>query len=217
MAIASYNDLAAAVKVWCARSDSTFSNQIETFTALHELTMYCGRGQEGDALYCHPLMAPETEAQTSIVFTAGVGAVPSDAAWIRTLTLPGDRTGLDFISPRQYDIQEAQSQGGQVSAFTVKGASIYITPAGNATLTALYYKRLTAISFGNQTNALLTAYPLVYFHGVMFEAFSFMQNAQKALEQFERYKTALAGINGSLRGVRFGGAPLRIRQRNAIP
>lgn len=217
MAIASYNDLAAAVKAWCARSDTTFSNQIETFVALHELTMYCGRGKQGDALYSEPLMAPETEAKTTIAFVAGVGSVPSDAAWVRTLTRDSDRIGIDYVTPRQYDILVAQNSGGPVRAFTVKGAQIHLNPSFDGSLNVLYYKKLAPVTLANQTNALITAYPLIYFHGCMFEAFAFLQNAQKAIEQFERYQTALAGVNGSIRGVRYGGAPLRVVQRNAIP
>lgn len=217
MAITSYNDLAGAIKAWCARSDSTFSNQIETFVALHELTMYNGRGDDGDPLQCDALMAPEIEVSVPITFTAGVAAMPADASTVRTLTRPGDRIGVDYVTPRQYDLMVANATGGAVRAFTVKAGQILLTPSFDGDFTILYYRQLPAISVGNPTNDLLTKYPLLYFHGCMFEAFSFMQNSQKALEQFTRYRSALAGVNQSNRGVRFGGTPLRIVQRNAIP
>lgn len=217
MTIASYNDLAAAIKAWCARSDSTFSNQIETFVSLHELTMYNGRGDIGDALYCEALTAPEIETYATIAFVAGVGSMPSGGTGIRTITRTGDQIGIDYVTPRQYDIMVAQNDGGDVRAYTVKGSQILLTPAYTGNMQVLYYKVLPAITVANQTNDLIAAYPLLYFHGCMFEAFSFLQNEQKALGHFERYKTALAGVNASIKGGRFGGAPLRVRQRNAIP
>lgn len=217
MTIATYADLAQTVKTWCARSDSAFSNQIETFVALHELRMYNGSGDNGDPMQCDPLMAPEIEVNTTIAITAGAATVPTDCNTIRTLTRPTDQIGLDFVTPRQYDILVAQSQGGDPEAFTVKSSQILVVPATTDTFDILYYKKLPAITVEEPSNALLTNYPLLYFHGVMFEAYSFMQEVELATAQFMRYRAALSGVNTSIRGVRFGGTPLRVATRNPIP
>lgn len=217
MTISTYADLAQAVKTWCARSDSAFSNQIETFVALHELRMYNGSGANGDPMQCDPLMAPEIEVNTTISVADGAADIPDDCNTIRTLTRPTDRVGLDFITPRQYDLLVSQNQGGDPLAFTVKSSQILVAPATDDTFDILYYKKLPAISTDDPSNALLTAYPLLYFHGVMFEAYAFMQEPDLATAQFMRYRAALTGINNSIKGVRFGGAPLRITTRNPIP
>jgi hypothetical protein len=217
MAIATYNDLAAAVKTWCARSDSSFSAQIETFVALHELRMYNGCGDAGDALQCDALAAPEMETLSTVTFVAGVASVPALCSTIRTLGRPNDMIGIDYLTPRSFDILDANANGGDVEAFTIKGSNLYVTPAYDGTFNILFYKQQPAISSSNQTNTLLTAYPLIYFTGVMHEAFAFMQDIDKASAWFAKYRAAVSGVNGSLRGVRYGGMPLRMTARNAIP
>jgi len=217
MAIATYNDLAAAVKTWCARSDSAFSNQIETFVALHELRMYNGSDDNNGPLQCDPLMAPEIEKQGTVTFAAGVAPLPAGVSTVRFLGRPGDRVGIDYMTPRQFDLLDANSSGGDVQAFTVKGANIYVTPSFDGPFNIIYYEVQPAISSSNPSNVLLTNYPLIYFHGVMHEAFAFMQATDLAMAQFARYKAAVTGVNISIRGVRYGGTPLRIKPRNAIP
>ena len=219
MAIATYNDLAAAVKSWCARSDSTFSNQIETMVAQHELRMYNGAGVPGDPMYCAALEVPELEVIASITLTNGVGTIPADATGIRTLTRPGDKVGLDYFTPRQYEILAARYPSGTTLGFTIKGNKIYAVPptAGDVVYTALYFQELAPISQSVQTNLLLTTYPLVYFNGTMLEAFTFIQAADKAALWLQKYKTALDGINTSYSSIRRSGVPMRVRQRNAIP
>jgi hypothetical protein len=53
---------------------------------------------------------------------------PSDASTVRTLGRPDDRVGFDYLSPRQFDILAANTSGGDVEAFTIKGSTIYVTP-----------------------------------------------------------------------------------------
>jgi hypothetical protein len=217
MAIATYNDLAATVKTWCARSDSAFSAQIDTFIALHELRMYNGSDTNEGPLACDALAAPEMETLSTVTFVGGAAPMPADANTIRTLGRPGDMIGIDYMSPRQFDIFDANANGGDVVGYTVKGATIYVTPAYDGDFNILYYQTFPAISSSNQSNTILTMYPLIYFHGVMFEAFTFMQQPDLAIAQFGRYKAAVEGVNGSIRGVRYGGTPLRVKQRNMIP
>lgn len=217
MAISTYNDLASTVKTWCARSDSSFSAQIETFVALHELRMYNGSDEQGGPLECEALAAPEAELLTTVTFVTGVAPMPADASTVRTLGRPGDMIGFDYMSPRAFDIFDANQNGGDVLAYTIKGQNIYVTPSYDGVFNLLYYQMQPAISSSNPTNILLAAYPLLYFAGVMHEAFSFMQDTDKAMAWFAKYKAALAGVNGSNRGVRYGGVPLRVVQRNAIP
>lgn len=217
MAIASYDDLAATVKAWCARSDTTFSNQIETFVALHEARIYYGSGTPGDALYCESLAAPELEKVSTLAFVAGAATIPLDAAGIRTLSRPGDQIGLDYFTPRQYDLLISQNPSGPVIGFTVKAGQILTVPITTETFSILYYQVLPPISSNNKTNALLTAYPLLYFNGAMFEAFTFMQAQDKALAWFERYRSTLAGVNASFSADRRAGSTMRVKQRNPIP
>ena len=219
MAIATYNDLAAAVKSWCARSDSTFSNQIETMVAQHELRMYNGAGIPGDPMYCAALEAPEMEVTASLTFTNGVGTIPSDATGVRAITRPGDQVGLDFFTARQFEVLNARTPTGTTLGFTIRGNKVFAVPAatGDVVYQIVYYQEQPAISQSVQSNILLTAYPLIYFNGTMLEAFTFMQSVDKAAVWLQKYKTALDGLNSSVASTRRAGATMRVRQRNAIP
>lgn len=221
MAITTYNDLAAAVKIWCARSDSAFSNQIgNVFVPAAELRMWNGSGEEGDQLQCDALMAPEIEIEGTVTFTDSVAPLPDQVSTVRTLTRPNDMIGFDYYSPRRFDILAANlvnRSGGDVRAFTVRARNIYVTPAFSGPMNIVYYQQQPGLSTDNQTNIILTKYPLLYFAGVMHEAFSFMQQVDLAAAWFAKYKASVEGVNGSVRGVRYGGMPLRVQPRNAIP
>ena len=84
-------------------------------------------------------------------------------------------------------------------------------------LQVFYYRTFPAISSSNQTNTLLTTYPLIYLEGCLFEAFAFMQDTDLSLSHFARYRDMVTGVNTSINSVRYGGGPLRVRPRLAIP
>lgn len=218
MAISTYNDLAASLKVWAARSDSVFSNQIETFIGLHEQRMYNGSGDSpGDPLSCDALSAPEMETSATVAITDGVGVMPTDASTVRTIRRATDLVGLEYMTPRQFYIRDAEPSGGDPAFYTSEGGSLLITPSYTGDVVVNYYAKFNGISVDNPSNVILTAYPLVYLTGCLFEAFSFMQEADLALGHFARYKAMVAGINTSANSVRFGGGPLRVRTRQGMP
>jgi hypothetical protein len=213
-----YDGLAQAVKTWCARSDTTFSNQIPTFVAFMEQRLYSGSGEgPADPLFCDPLKAPEQETSATVAVTSGVGTLPTDISTIRAITRSNDLSGLEYMTPRQWAIRNAEVSGGDPAFYTIEGSSLKVTPSYTGNLTLLYYKKFPTIGTENTTGTLLTAYPLLYLSGSLFEAFSFMQEDQLAVQHFARYRAHIAGINTSAHGRRFGGGPLKIRTRQGMP
>jgi hypothetical protein len=213
-----YDGLAQAVKTWCARSDTTFSNQIPTFVAFMEQRLYSGSGEgPSDPLFCDPLNAPEQETTATVSLTDGVGTMPSDVVTLRTITRANDMVGLEFMSPRQWAVKDADLDTGDPAFYTIEGTSLKVTPSYTGDLSLFYYKRFTTIGPENTSGALLTAYPLIYLSGTLFEAFSFMQEPELAVQHFARYRAHVAGINTSANQRRFGGGPIKIRTRQGMP
>ena len=218
MAIATYNDLAAAIKVWAARSDSVFSNQIETFVGMHEDRMYNGSGSgPSDPLQCDALAAREMETTATVVITAGTGTMPNSISSVRTIRRSGDKVGLDYMTPRQFALFDANATSGNPGYWTVENLNLKITPSYTGNILVNYFASFAAISVNTQSNALLTAYPRLYLTGCLFEAFSFLQDVELAMGHFARYRALVSGINQSANSARFGGGPLKIRTRQAMP
>ena len=215
--ITDFASLTARIKTGCARSDSTFSNEIETFIAFAELRMQNGQGRQGDALYCESLSVAEKEVTVTITATAGFAPFPADGSSTRTIRRPGDQLGLEYMTPRQFSLQDNQTPSGLPTNYTVEGNQIRITPAYTGLLELVYWKNFPAVNSSNTTNTILTMYPLLYLSGCLFEAFSWMQDIDLAAGHFARYKSIVSGVNASELSTRYGGSPLRIRTRQPIP
>jgi hypothetical protein len=231
MAIASYDDLAAAIKSWAARSDSTFSARVDDFVGLHEDRMYNGSDTDPSApLYCPALRVKEMELRVVVTmatdpnYSSGnvgytdLSALSVPVADFRQVTRDTDLIGLDYMPPRQFDIQASvPNSSGVPGWYTVVDSQFRVTPAYIGNLNLYYYGRLPSISSNNKTGTLLTSYPLLYLSGCLFEAFSFLQEVDLAMGWFAKYKAAVAGANGAAMATRFGGGPIRVQPRQQIP
>ena len=215
--ITDFASLTARIKTWCARSDTTFSNEIETFIALAEMRMQNGQGSQGDPLYCESLAVAEKEVKVTLNVVAGFVSYPLDGSSTRTLRRPGDMLGLEYMTPRQFALMDNEITSGLPTNYTVEGNQIRITPAYTGTMELIYWKNFPAINSSNTTNTILTLYPLLYLTGCLFEAFSWTQDIDLAAGHFARYKAIVDGINASEFATRYGGGPLRVRTRQAIP
>lgn len=217
MSIADYNALVTSIKKWCARSDTTFSAQIETFVQFAEMRMNNGEGQPGDELYCPYLAAPELEGSSIVSPLSGVWPIPTEASTLRVVRRANDDAGLAFMSPRQFSIEAARQLTGNPIYYTVEERALKVAPVYVGDLEMTYFKNVVPLGPTNLTNVVLTNYPLLYLSGCLFEAFAFMQEMDLARAQYARYKSQVAGINTNSNSIRFGGGPLRIRPRNPIP
>lgn len=217
MAITDYGTLNAGIKSWCARSDTTFSTRIDDFIAYTELRMNNGQGSKGDPLECPSLNAPEMEITAAVAVINGIGAVPADASTVRTITRDSDDSGLSYLTPRQWDLFNAQNNTDLPEFYTIDGGSLKIAPTYTGSINVKYYQSVIPLTLTNTTNIIIAKYPLLYLSGCLFEAFSFMQEVELASAQFARYRSQVVGINSSANSVRFGGGPLRIRTRSSMP
>lgn len=217
MAIADYSTLVAAIKTWCARSDSVFSAQIENFIGLAESRIYDGYGEKGEPAYSPPLRTKALETTGTITLTDGSGTVPTDFLQARKLYRSGDQSGITFIPPERFDTVDAATGSGLPVYYTVEGSTISVVPSSGAeTISLLYYRRLDPLSSGNPSNALLLSHDMIVLSAALYEAFSFMQAAEQALGHAARCRSMIQGANKTAAALRYAG-PLRVRHRQPIP
>lgn len=217
MAIADYDSLVAAVKVYAARSDSVFSARIPDFVQFTESRLYEGGGDIGDPTYTAPLRSRAMEVQGgTIALVDGVGTIADDVLELRRLYRDGDRVGITYAPPERLSMLEANATGSYPVYYTVSGSELRAAPAYTGDLLIDYYARYDAITSSNKTGVLMTAHPLLYLEGCLFEAFSFMQDVELAMSHLAKLRGMIAGANRTAAALRYSG-PLRTRPRVVFP
>lgn len=217
MSITDFASLKEAVQKYCFRSDTAFSNRIEDFIASAESRIYNGVGDEADPMYSEPLRCDKISTSTTVTMTSGSGTVPTDCLEIRLLHRDSDTIGLDYLSPDHFYRRSSHSDGGNPRWYTVEGSTIKTAPGGyDGDLNIVYYAKPTGISSSSPTNDVLTAFPELYLHATLFEAFSFTQHGEAAGGWLGRYRSTVSGINRSMKGTRHGGGKLVARPRYRI-
>ena len=218
MAIIDYDSLAAAVKVYVARNDSTFSNQIENFISLAEDRIYNGVGDERDPMFSPAVRVKEMSETGTIIITASTGTIPTGSLGIRRLSRTSDLVGISYLAPDAFATRYNYPDAGTPRWYTIEGDQVRVAPAAWAgDISVLYYKRPTGISSVSTTNDVLTAYPNLYFAAVLFEAFSFLKDGETAQGWLGRFRSAASGVNRSASASRHGGGKLRTQPRVPVP
>lgn len=220
IAIADYDTLIAEVKTWCARSDSTFSSRFPLFISLTENRIYNGHGQPGEDLYSAPLRTSIMEKSSTITMSTASGTqdsqgdLPSDFLEARSIFRTGDPTGLVYMPPAQWDIQNASAIGGSYPYYyTTKGSKLYVTPGIDGDLTLAYFCRFDPISLSNKNGALLAEHGALYFGACMLYAFSFMRDVQNAAMWLSEYRATIDGLNRTAHAKRRGAQAVRMYAR----
>ena len=216
MSIIDYDTLVAAVKVWAARSDSTFSGQIPTFIALAEDRIYNGAGKMGDPIYSAPLRSATMEVAGTMTTVDGVGALPAEALELRKLVIAGQLTGIEYMTPERLSLWSSNAVSGTPFYYTTRGRDVVLAPTSSATLNLTYYRQYDPITVSNKTGPMIIAHGLIYLECALYEAFAFMQETEIAMAHLARARGMIDGANRTATAVRNTG-PMRIRQRTPLP
>lgn len=211
-----YDSLAAAIKVWCARSDSVFSAQIPNFVAMAEDRIYDGYGEGGGPADSPALRSRHMEVTETITVTDGIGTLEEHVISPRKLYRPADEVGITFITPERWSTVQANTPAGTPAYYTVEGSTLKLVPALTGPLSMLFYKRHPPITNGNKNGPVIAAHGNIYLEAALFEAFSFTQAAEPALAHAARCRSLISGANRSAQQMRYAG-PLRVRHRQPIP
>ncbi len=216
MAITEYTSLVAAIKVWCARSDSVFSAQISTFVEMAEDRIYDGYGMKGEPTYSPPLRTKAMEATATVAITDGSGTLPTDILEARKIYRSSDQVGLTYIPPERWSTVDAIEGAGTPAFYTIEGGTIKVTPSNSDDLSLLYYKRWPDITVGNPEGPIIEDHGMIYLEACLYEAFSFTQAVDLAMAHAARCRSMIMGANKSAFALRYSG-PLRVRHRQPIP
>lgn len=216
MSIIDYDTLVAAVKVWAARSDSTFSGQIPTFIALAEDRIYNGAGKMGDPIYSAPLRSATMEVAGTMTTVDGVGTLPAEALDLRKIVVSGQLTGIEYMTPERLSLWSSNAVSGTPLYYTTRGRDVVLAPPSSATLNLTYYRQYDAITVANKTGPMIIAHGLIYLECALYEAFAFMQETEIAMAHLARARGMIDGANRTATAVRNTG-PMRIRQRTPMP
>lgn len=158
------------------------------------------------------LMVREAEATATLTPSSGVVTLPTDfggfrEAWATTNPV----APLELVEPGVLRRDYPSTAASTPYVCSIVGTSMTIRPTTTADIELIYYRKLTALSDGNTTNWLLTAFPHVYLFASLAQAETFIQNDQRVGVWATMLDAALDRIKAADALQRFGRARTRVR------
>ena len=182
MAISNYNELKTAINDWGKRNDA--QAKVDTFIDLAEADIW------------RDLRIKEMQTRDTGNLSGRTLALPADyleARKLRLATTPPRE--LTFRVPEAMNIS---NESGVPTDYTITDQIEFNkTPDSTYAYELLYFKKLTALSSSNATNAALTNYPMVYLYGSLKHYFDWSQNDALAMKYESKYERALTQANNS--------------------
>lgn len=205
------SDLHIAVKDEVERQNNgKFDMAFGRMVAGAEQRMFHG---SGDPLRCDPLRLRVMETSQALTLSSGEVALPSNYLQVIRLDCVAEPRAVPvFEEPASFFVNRYANNGGAPIRYTIDGAMLVVSPAVSWTIRIKYYARPTALVDGNNTNLVLTTFPMLYFHATLIEAFSYLRNASEMQKQFSAYVSMASGLNRSESHARLGwNAPMAPR------
>jgi len=176
LAFEDYPSLTAFISDWMDRAD--LEGSVESMVALTEAMM---RRELSPKFY---------ETQASVSVTAGVGALPDDCDFIRSVLAEG--IPLHEVSP---DSGRDYLTGATPAAYSQENDAIYVWPANDASVDILYQREFPRLSEASPTSELLSQHPDLYFYGAMMFAEGYVANDTRAALFKSLWGEAMASAN----------------------
>ncbi len=199
--------LFTAVKDECQRtSHVAFNTALARFCAIAELRMWYG---SKGPLDCDPVRVREMETTDTITAASGTAPLPSGFLEAKALEWTGSpRTLPDYMPPAEFRAKRYTTGSGSPVAYTIEAGNILLSPQVSGDLEMVYYARPTDLSGDASENDVLHAYPMIYFHGVLIEAYDYLRNDYKKTQAMASYKSAVEAANGQFRQSQVSGNAL---------
>ena len=201
MAISTYAELQTAVANWLDRDDLT--DRIPEFIALAEARM--------NRVLRIRLMEAKYTASTAAAQRNY--ALPASYIQMRNFQLnTSPITPLQYVTPEIYDRLWGGSADGTPEFYTIIANEIQLgpIPASVLTMEMLFYKRITALSGSNTTEAMLTDNPDIYLYGALMEAEPFIMNDERVGLWAQGLQQAIANLQEQDNKDRHSGSALRV-------
>ena len=201
MAIGTYAELQTAVANWLDRDD--LSDRIPEFIALAEARM--------NRVLRIRLM--EAKYTASTVAAQRNYALPTSYIQMRNFQInTSPITPLQYVTPEIYDRLWGGSTDGTPQFYTIVAGEVQLgpLPASILTMEMLFYKKITALSGSNTTEAMLTDNPDVYLYGALLEAEPFIMNDERVGLWAQGFQRAVADLQEQDNKDRHSGSALRV-------
>jgi hypothetical protein len=201
MAIGTYAELQTAVANWLDRDDLT--DRIPEFIALAEARM--------NRVLRIRLM--EAKYTASTVAAQRNYALPASYIQMRNFQLnTSPITPLQYVTPEIYDRLWGGSTDGTPQFYTIVAGEVQLgpLPASVLTMEMLFYKKITALSGSNTTEAMLTDNPDIYLYGALMEAEPFIMNDERVGLWAQGLQQAISDLQEQDNKDRHSGSALRV-------
>lgn len=203
MALATYDDLIAAVADWMARNNIN-ADRANDFVAL----------AEADFNRVLRVTSMQTRAAATVQAGDPYLSMPADSLGLRVLT--HDSTPFEELQYTTADWMRTQLMRlnqGRPKFYAQFGTEFQLGPVPDQdyTFEAIYYARIPAISAGAPTNWLLTRHPDVYLFGTLVQCGLFYQNDAIISRYQPRLTQLLDDVRSSEQSAEFNGSPLVTR------
>ena len=201
MSISTYAELQTAVANWLDRDDLT--NRIPEFIALAEARM--------NRVLRIRLMEGKYTAST--VAAQRNYALPAGYLQMRNIQI--NTTPIrpcQYVTPEIYDRLYGSTTTGTPEIYTIIANEIQLgpIPAGVQTIEMLFYKKISALSVTNTTEAMLTDNPDIYLYGALLEAEPFIMNDERVPLWAQGFSQAVADLQEQDNKDRHSGSALRV-------
>ena len=203
MAISTYSELKTAVADWLNRADLTAA--IPNFIQLAE------------AKFNRELSTRQQVKRAYATLTGQYIQIPTD--WLEAINLQLNVTPvrvLDFVTLDQADRIRANRYGEtNADAYTIVGEQLEVVPpvGANTEIDMTYYMKIPALSDGNPTNWLLTAWPDLYVYATLVHAAPYLREDERVALWKGMADQLLEEIRLSDERAKHSGGPLRARVR----
>ena len=201
MAIGTYAELQTAVANWLDRDDLT--DRIPEFIALAEARM--------NRVLRIRLMEGKYTASTAAAQRNY--ALPASYIQMRNFQLnTSPITPLQYVTPEIYDRLWGGSTGGTPQFYTIVAGEVQLgpLPASVLTMEMLFYKKISALSVTNTTEAMLTDNPDIYLYGALLEAEPFIMNDERVGLWAQGFQQSVANLQEQDNKDRHSGSALRV-------
>jgi len=201
MAIGTYAELQTAVANWLDRDDLT--DRIPEFIALAEARM--------NRVLRIRLMEAKYTASTAAAQRNY--ALPASYIQMRNFQInTSPITPLQYVTPEIYDRLWGGSTDGTPQFYTIVAGEVQLgpLPASVLTMEMLFYKKITALSGSNTTEAMLTDNPDIYLYGALMEAEPFIMNDERVGLWAQGLQQAISDLQEQDNKDRHSGSALRV-------
>ena len=201
MAIGTYAELKTAVANWLDRDDLT--DRIPEFIALAEARM--------NRVLRIRLMEGKYTAST--VGGQRNYALPAGYIQMRNFQVnTSPITPVQYVAPEIYDRLYGSTQTATPQFYTIVANEIQLGPIPDSVLTLemLFYKKITALSGSNTTEAMLTDNPDIYLYGALMEAEPFIMNDERVGLWAQGFQQAVDNLQDQDAKDRHSGSALRV-------